>query len=326
MFNPLSVPTEAEQAETQGAKSSYYGNLINAGVVSPEEVRQALRQDENSGFTDIAEDLPEDTGGGMGGGMPPQTGRESEGHPQNGDKQDEGKEDDDPGGTGQDKEPDYFYTDKEGNIHPCTYPDSLNFLSVKNLKNFFKNSKKHTDWIKKLSEATINAIKFYTGENYEDLNAGLRAGRYDNLERNWHLTANQKEKTKELDSLIKTYELESPMIVYRSTDPMVMIGYGKGDTFEDPAFLSTSCYSEAKIVNRKNSSLMIINVPQGKGIGAYIGDKSEYENQYEFLIKRKAKLHVDDVIEEEITIEDEDGYIVHRIRKIYYMTLLKENK
>ena len=62
MFNPLSVPTEAEQAATQGAKSSYYGNLINAGVVSPEEVRQALRQDENSGFTDIAEDLPEDTG------------------------------------------------------------------------------------------------------------------------------------------------------------------------------------------------------------------------------------------------------------------------
>ena len=80
VFNPLSVPTEAEQAATQGAKSSYYGNLINAGVVSPEEVRQALRQDENSGFTDIAEDLPEDTGGGMG-GMP---GNENGGQPPNG--------------------------------------------------------------------------------------------------------------------------------------------------------------------------------------------------------------------------------------------------
>ena len=79
VFNPLSVPTEAEQAATQGAKSSYYGNLINAGVVSPEEVRQALRQDENSGFTDIAEDLPEDTGG-MG-GMP---GNENGGQPPNG--------------------------------------------------------------------------------------------------------------------------------------------------------------------------------------------------------------------------------------------------
>lgn len=81
VFNPLSVPTEAEQAATQGAKSSYYGNLINAGVVSPEEVRQALRQDENSGFTDIAEDLPEDTGGGMGGGMP---GNENGGQPPSG--------------------------------------------------------------------------------------------------------------------------------------------------------------------------------------------------------------------------------------------------
>ena len=80
VFNPLSVPTEAEQAAAQGAKSSYYGNTINAGVVSPEEVRQALRQDENSGFTDIAEDLPEDTGGGMG-GMP---GNENGGQPPNG--------------------------------------------------------------------------------------------------------------------------------------------------------------------------------------------------------------------------------------------------
>ncbi|MCR4821221.1 MAG: DUF1073 domain-containing protein, partial [Elusimicrobiales bacterium] len=100
VFNPLSVPTEAEQAATQGAKSSYYGNLINAGVVSPEEVRQALRQDENSGFTDIAEDLPEDTGGGMGGGMPgnengsenqPPSGNiggKAEGHPSGKDQQD----------------------------------------------------------------------------------------------------------------------------------------------------------------------------------------------------------------------------------------------
>lgn len=100
VFNPLSVPTEAEQAATQGAKSSYYGNLINAGVVSPEEVRQALRQDENSGFTDIAEDLPEDAGGGMGGGMPgnengsenqPPSGNiggKAEGHPSGKDQQD----------------------------------------------------------------------------------------------------------------------------------------------------------------------------------------------------------------------------------------------
>ena len=87
VFNPLSVPTDAEQAATQGAKSSYYGNLINAGVVSPEEVRQALRQDENSGFTDIAEDLPEDTGnepsegseGGQGQpGRNPQSGQDSD--------------------------------------------------------------------------------------------------------------------------------------------------------------------------------------------------------------------------------------------------------
>lgn len=117
VFNPLSVPTDAEQAATQGAKSSYYGNLINAGVVSPEEVRQALRQDENSGFTDIAEDLPEDAGG-MGGGMP---GNENGGQPPSGNS----------GGNPQSGQDEYFAEDGKS-IPPIHIEDIERWITLKN--------------------------------------------------------------------------------------------------------------------------------------------------------------------------------------------------
>lgn len=159
VFNPLSVPTEAEQAATQGAKSSYYGNLINAGVVSPEEVRQALRQDENSGFTDIAEDLPEDTGGGMG-GMP---GNENGGQPPNGNNG--GNEESHPSGKNQQ---DIFY---HGQFHkyaiseeelkkynrPVPTPevkaqDSANNESNENWKTLYPNGKSSKGQKVKLNE------------------------------------------------------------------------------------------------------------------------------------------------------------------------------
>ncbi|MCR4821217.1 MAG: hypothetical protein K5838_08865, partial [Elusimicrobiales bacterium] len=295
VFNPLSVPTEAEQAATQGAKSSYYGNLINAGVVSPEEVRQALRQDENSGFTDIAEDLPEDTGGGMG-GMPPQTGREPEGHPQNGDKQDEGKEDDDPGGTGQDKEPDYFYKDKNGNVHPGYYPDRLDFRRGGDVNAHFDNSETHKDWKKYIEQnkPNRNAIVYYTGPAHKELNEALRKGKDMDLKENPFLTTDQFIKTMYIDEAIAQYELERPMIVYRTLGTGIIDNFfeSQDKIFPEYAYSSTSCCKNASILYKANTDLLIIYLPKGKGIGAYIADYSAFDNQWELLLKRKVNYKI----------------------------------
>ncbi len=284
MFNPLSVPTEEEQAATQGAKSSYYGNLINAGVVSPEEVWQALRQDENSGFTDIAEDLPEDTGGSMGGGMPPQTGREPEGHPQNGDKQDEGKEDDDPGGTGQDKEPDYFYTDKNRKVHPCTYPYRLNFTRIGDVDAHFDNSETHKEWKKYIEQnkPKRDAIVYYTNATYKALNEALRKGESTAITENPLLTSDQCKKIIELDDVIKNYELERSIRVYRALGIGIIDKFfeSQDKIFPEHAYSSTSCYKYSSILYRQNIDFLIIDIPKGKGIGAYISDYSVYPKQY----------------------------------------------
>ena len=325
MFNPLSVPTEAEQAATQGAKSSYYGNLINAGVVSPEEVRQALRQDENSGFTDIAEDLPEDTGG-MGGGMPPQTGREPEGHPQNGDKQDEGKEDDDLGGTGQDKEPDYFYKDKKGNVHPGYYPDRLNFTRIGDVDAHFDNSETHKDWKKYIeqNESKRNSIVYYTGPSYEGLNEALRQGEKTPIAKNPLLTTDQRDKIRDLDEVIAQYELERPMRVYRALGIGIIDKFyeSKDRVFPEYAYSSTSCCKNASILYKANTDLLIIYLPKGKGIGAYIADYSAFNKQWELLIKRKVNYKIVRGYEKEMNLRQKNGIRKLKKRRVFELIFL----
>jgi len=59
-FKPIDTPTAAELAATQSQKAATYTQLIGAGAISAEEVRQALKNDENSGFTEIDAEMPEE--------------------------------------------------------------------------------------------------------------------------------------------------------------------------------------------------------------------------------------------------------------------------
>ena len=45
---------------TQSQKAATYTQLIGACVINAEEVRQALKNDENSGFTEIDAEIPEE--------------------------------------------------------------------------------------------------------------------------------------------------------------------------------------------------------------------------------------------------------------------------
>lgn len=55
VFDPIDNPTEKEQAEIREINSRTDAAYINAGVVSPEEVRGILRADEKSGYNALAE-------------------------------------------------------------------------------------------------------------------------------------------------------------------------------------------------------------------------------------------------------------------------------
>jgi len=87
-FNPLYQLDAKELAEVQEIKSRTTAQLIDKGVVSPEEARQALASDEDSAYSGIdVDEVPEATMGGledMFGGMAQDEFRESE-HPRDAD-------------------------------------------------------------------------------------------------------------------------------------------------------------------------------------------------------------------------------------------------
>lgn len=64
---------------------------------------------------------------------------------------------------------------------------------------------------------------------------------------------------------------------------------------------STSCYKKADIINdilknNEKACILIIEIPAGKGRGAYIDNLSKFKNrEYEFLVKRKARFRVSSI-------------------------------
>ena len=57
MFDEIDTPTEKERAEIRELNSRTDMNYINAGVISPEEVRGVLREDEESGYNTLSEEM-----------------------------------------------------------------------------------------------------------------------------------------------------------------------------------------------------------------------------------------------------------------------------
>ncbi len=64
-FNPIDMPTEQEKANVENLQAQAASTLVSAGILSPEEVRKALRAEKGGKYADIdpelpAEDVPED--------------------------------------------------------------------------------------------------------------------------------------------------------------------------------------------------------------------------------------------------------------------------
>ena len=81
VFKPIDSPSEKERAEINEIISRTNTTYVNAGVVSPEEIRNVLREDENSGYNVLSEEMEgepigtgeEDLLGSLGGSETPQS-------------------------------------------------------------------------------------------------------------------------------------------------------------------------------------------------------------------------------------------------------------
>lgn len=266
-------------------------NYINAGVISPDEVRSVLREDVNSGYNTLSEEM------------------EGEGE----------NEENDPfadllGGSetpqnpfSMDKEPDDWFTSKGSHIpiqegeskeeafqkhiqrNRKELPKSNNELKATPFKSgseankYFKQDKDYKEWNIKLSDEEKDAMFMYSGAEYRTLNTALRKSEERKL------TKKQKNRIEKLDKVIENFNLSKPVTVYRVVEPEIASKITK--TFQDKAFLSTSL--DKKAILHHDYALLEINIPKGKGRGAYINDHSMYKNkEYEFLLKRNSKFKV----------------------------------
>lgn len=59
-FEEIDTPTEKERAEINEIDSRTYATYVNAGVITGDEVRERLKEDEDSGFNTLSDEIPED--------------------------------------------------------------------------------------------------------------------------------------------------------------------------------------------------------------------------------------------------------------------------
>ena len=153
---------------------------------------------------------------------------------------------------------------------------------------YFDNAEQW-QWENGLTEQQKEAIREYTNNEYSTINKYLRWG--DDITekiRSGHLPA--------IEAALSSYVLREPIKVYRSIDSTVFVWNKdvselKGKIFHDDAFVSATPTLDSEALTQ--DTVLIINIPSGKGRGAYINNLSVYKNQeYEFLIQRGCNFRI----------------------------------
>ena len=154
-------------------------------------------------------------------------------------------------------------------------------------------------WQKQLTEDSRGAIDAYTGDVYADLNTWLRAGMEDEDEWLESLVA-------DIDAGIAEFNLKREVSALRGTSTGVLKELGLdvdnivGETLWDPAYLSSTLAKSvaddfADIAVRDSGGQRVflqLDIPSGKGRGAFVDSVSANSGELEFLIKRDAQFEV----------------------------------
>lgn len=192
------------------------------------------------------------------------------------------------------------------------YAKAMQFLSNEDNSNF-------VNWKNSLSSDETYAISYYTDEDgYTNINNSLYKKSYKNMDKY------EREDIDKIDSAINKYELYHPIKVTRQAD-MRMLGFDKyanptrgeimnklmetAGHMEYPAYLSSSVDNKGRDVNARGVTVHI-NVPQGKGIGAYIASPmlSISPRENEFLFARNTVLKYDIG---SLKTNDDDEFIIN---------------
>ena len=188
----------------------------------------------------------------------------------------------------------------DGTIESVTYQSAYKkFASGKDVHKYFggsdvilkKRKSAEKQWLSSLTKDEKNAISNYCGDGYYNINAYLRQ-----ITGAEHLGTPQiKEYIDSLDTAISKFDLKDNITVYRGVDYDALsdidLNDAVGAKIEDKGYMSTSPV-HVDISDRKDC-LLEIQVPSGKGLGAYVNSLSGFKNvEYEFLLKRGTRCEI----------------------------------
>ena len=160
------------------------------------------------------------------------------------------------------------------------------------LRSEYKNSPVKK-WNDSLSGEETDAIMNYAGSDYSGINGLLRGEMTERMVENWNATGKTdvRDMIQRVESGIDKFELKEPITVYRTCEKDVFESLSQkvGSTFRDNAFTSTTVLNESVA---SGNVRMEINVPAGKGVGAYIGSTYGQPDEHEFLLQRGTEFTV----------------------------------
>lgn len=143
-------------------------------------------------------------------------------------------------------------------------------------------------WGNEISLAQIQALHGYTARTSGAINKFLRtngAG-FDYVSKQY-----LRRQIALISSALADFKLERNILVYRVEDKEFNAG-DIGDTFVLKGFTSTSVNRRHLAINYGDCVQYQIEVPAGKGRGAYIRGVSGYKAEYEFLLQRNTKVQI----------------------------------
>lgn len=160
----------------------------------------------------------------------------------------------------------------------------------------------YQQWRKQINSSEKKEIQGYTGSGYVPINGVLRETINPTPEAKLaHLA-----EAKQISSAISKFELLDNIVVFRGVN-LDAFGLSGGDdifstatekgmkalvgtTFVDKGFMSTSAVKSAAF-NSKDAKISI-NVPKGKGRGAWVKPLSTYSHENEFLLQKGSGLKI----------------------------------
>lgn len=171
-----------------------------------------------------------------------------------------------------------------------------------------RQNSEHGQWVRSLSDDEKESILDYTRDGYGDIND------YWRKKEGWEYINSDavKEESKHIDDAISRYTLKDNIVVQRGAMEDVLDqlfeNYETSDDYSgwigkkyvEQGYMSTTVLNNNPVATAK-PVVFNIQVPAGKGVGAYINEPSLTgfcDTEYEFLIKRNSTFTITGVKED----------------------------